>query len=72
MKDNWVEGLEIHKLIILIFKKFLMIPLHHFSAINILLTWTIDFRGQLILPIDTENQKQQIIFLLSITNIFKL
>lgn len=71
MKDNWVAGLEIQKLIILIFKKFLMIPLHHFPAINILLTWTIDFRGQLILPIDTENQKQ-IIFLLSFTNIFKL
>lgn len=72
MKDNWVEGLEMYKLIILIFKKFLMIPLHHFSVINILLTWTIDFRGQLILHIDNANQKQQIISLLRITNILKL
>lgn len=72
MKGNWAEDLEMYKLIILIFKKFLMIPLHHFSAVSILLTRTIDFRGQLILHIDPENQKQQIISLLRITNIFKL
>lgn len=72
MKGNWAEDLEMYKLIIFIFKKFLMNPLHHFSAVSILLTRTIDFRGQLILHIDTENQKQQIISLLRITNIFKL